>query len=434
MRVQQNGAIWDKFLEEREKYYKNPAVETYEWRFEDCNLVISYNGKNNSINYSSNRDSDNGVGLTVKYSKDDKITEVLAYSKENGQRKYNDLTPLLRDLGSDISCLNFSSTSNPFAEVMPLNSPTYKDAILFDVMMRTAYKYIEQENKDVTLAVCYNGHGSAGTPTAKVFQGKNFTTTSLDMPYKTEIYNPDILYSIEYYNQEIDKQREPQKESLKLKVEPNLVVDKYLMRLVSVFIEYRVATAERLRQQDRINKVVQKIIDNNLELSSLSNHFKFSGEYGLLYKMAENSFTISVQRPPKMPNSFAEVMRNLEIAKYSYQEKEDYIQMRCDEAEAFLKDFDELEKMVNQLTIEKPEKPMTEVCIMPGTSLNFAMSALKELAKEKGNACFAKFNEKTITSDMTLNEAYIKCTGMPGNKNVLNTEDNLDEKDVEPER
>ena len=208
MRVQQNGITWDKFLEEREKYYKNPAMETYEWRFEDCNLVISYNGKNNSINYASNRDSGNGVGLTVKYSKDDKITEVLAYSKENGQRKYNDLMPLLRDLGSDISCLNFSSTSNPFAEVMPLNSPTYKDAVLFDVMMRTAYKYIEQENKNVTLAVCYNGHGSAGTPTAKVFQGKNFTTASLNIPYKTVIYNPNTLYALEYYNAKLaDKER-----------------------------------------------------------------------------------------------------------------------------------------------------------------------------------------------------------------------------------
>ena len=199
-----------------------------------------------------------------------------------------------------------------------------------------------------------------------------------------------------------------------------------LIKLADIFLEYRLATEERLRQQDRINKVAQKIIDNKIDVSWQSPHFEYSQEYGLLYKMSENSFALAIQRTPQNPVSFAEVMKDLEIAKYSYQEKENFIRIRCDEAKAFLKDFDELEKMVNQLTVEKP---MTEVCIMPGTSLNFAMSTLKELAEEKGNACFAKFNEVTITSDMTLNEAYIKCTGMP-----LNEKENLNKEDFEPER
>ena len=200
--------------------------------------------------------------------------------------------------------------------------------------------------------------------------------------------------------------------------------------LADLFIEYVFAMEDIKKQQDRINAVAQKIVDNNVDLSALSSHFGYSKEHGLLYKMLENSSPLAVQNLPKKTISFSDAMVDFEEAKYSYQEKENFIKGRRDEAKAFFKDFLVLEENVNRMT----EKKLQEVSILPGTSIKSAMSTLKELSKETGNICFAKFNERIITSDMTLDEAYIKCTGMPGNKNVLNVEDNLDEKDVEPER
>lgn len=200
--------------------------------------------------------------------------------------------------------------------------------------------------------------------------------------------------------------------------------------LADLFIEYVFAMGNIKKQQDRINAVAQKIVDNNINLSALSSHFGYSKEHGLLYKMLENSMPLAVQNLSKKTVSFSDALVDFEIAEYSYREKENFIKERRDEAKAFLKDFPVLEENVNRVT----EKKLQEVSILPGTSIKSAMSTLKELSKETGNICFAKINERIITSDMTLDEAYIKCTGMPDNKNVLNVEDNLDEKDVEPER
>ena len=200
--------------------------------------------------------------------------------------------------------------------------------------------------------------------------------------------------------------------------------------LADLFIEYVFAMEDIKKRQDRINVVAQKIVDNNVDLSALSSHFGYSKEHGLLYKMLENSSPLAVQKLPKKTVSFSDALVNFEKAEYSYQEKENFLKGKRDEAKAFLKDFLVLEENVNRMT----EKKLQEVSILPGTSIKSAMSTLKELSKETGNICFAKFNEQIITSDMTLDEAYIKCTGMPSNKNVLNVEENLDEKDVEPER
>lgn len=179
--------------------------------------------------------------------------------------------------------------------------------------------------------------------------------------------------------------------------------------VTDLFIEYVFAMEDIKKQQDRINAVAQKIVDNNIDLSALSNHFEYSKEHGLLYKMLENSMPLAVQNLPKKTVSFSEALVDFEIAEYSYQEKENFIKGKRDEAKAFLKDFVVLEENVNRMT----EKKLQEVSILPGTSIKSAMSTLKELSKETGNICFAKFNERIITSDMSFNDAYIKCVGFP---------------------
>ena len=54
---------------------------------------------------------------------------------------------------------------------------------------------------------------------------------------------------------------------------------------------------------------------------------------------------------------------------------------------------------------------MQEVSLLPGKSLEQSLNCLKKLSKESGNIYFTTFKNHIITSDMTLNEACLECTG-----------------------
>ena len=79
---------------------------------------------------------------------------------------------------------------------------SYKNEGMFDIMMQITNEYIKQTDQNVTLAVSYEGYGWANSPVSKIIYGKDAQVNPLDMTHRTEIYNPDILYALEYYEKE----------------------------------------------------------------------------------------------------------------------------------------------------------------------------------------------------------------------------------------
>lgn len=201
MEIQQGFSIYNKFSEEKEKYDK-----LYEKYGKPCSLKIYYNKGNNSINYILNKDSEYEERLSVRYSNDGKIADVYACTDAN--KAWDKLTPMLNNLGSGLFYYDFSSNYNPFSIVTPPHISQRKSGEMFDVMMQIAYEYIKQTNQNVTLGVSYEGYGYAHSPVAQIIHGKDVKIAPLDTFNKTVIYNPDILYALEYYNVKLaDKEK-----------------------------------------------------------------------------------------------------------------------------------------------------------------------------------------------------------------------------------
>lgn len=201
METQQSFLIYEKFCEEKEKY--NKLFEKYG---KSCDLIIYYNKNNNSISYISNKDSEYEERLSVRYSNDGKIADV--YACTDAYKAWDKLTPMLNNLASGLFYYDFSSNYNPFSIVTPPHISQRKSVEMFDVMMQIAYEYIKQTNQNVTLGVSYKGYGYAHSPVAQIIHGRGTEIAPLDTFYKTVIYNPDILYALEYYNAKLaDKEK-----------------------------------------------------------------------------------------------------------------------------------------------------------------------------------------------------------------------------------
>lgn len=190
-------SLYEKYKEERERYRK-----FYEKYGKFYNITISYGKNNNSINYISNKGTADEERLVVKYSPDGKIADVLAYTGVEEYKKWSSLTKLLNNLGSGKFYYDFSSSYNPFSHVAPSHMSSYKNEGMFDIMMQITNEYIKQTDQNVTLAVSYEGYGWANSPVSKIIYGKDAQINPLDMTHRTEIYNPDVLYALEYYEKE----------------------------------------------------------------------------------------------------------------------------------------------------------------------------------------------------------------------------------------
>ena len=194
MEIQQSFSIYNKFREEKEKY--NKLFEKYGKSYD---LIISYNKNTNSINYISNKGTVDEERLSVKYSSDGKIVDVFAYAGyaevDENYKSWSSLTWQLTNLASNRYKRIFN---NPFSIVAPPHVSSYKKEGMFDVMMQVTNEYIKQTDQNVTLVVSYEGYGTAYSPIAKIVHGKDMAL-STDFYKKTEIYDPDILYAIKYY-------------------------------------------------------------------------------------------------------------------------------------------------------------------------------------------------------------------------------------------
>ena len=200
MKTNQNFSIYNKFVEEREKY--NKFYEKYGKAYD---ISISYNKNCNFIKYISNKGSADEEMLTVRYAQDGKIADVFCCVHKD----WESLTRLLNNLDSGKFYYDFSSNYNPFSVVTPPHMSSYKKEGMFDIMMQTTYEYINQTNQNVTLGVSYKGYGYACSPVAKILHGKDAENISLNRYFhRTVIYNPNTLYALEYYNAKLaDKER-----------------------------------------------------------------------------------------------------------------------------------------------------------------------------------------------------------------------------------
>lgn len=201
MKTNQNFSIYNKFVEEREKY--NKLYEKYGKAYD---ISISYNKNTNSINYISSKGTADEERLSVKYFSDGKIVDVFAYAGVENYKEWSSLTWQLANLGSNRYKRNFD---NPFFIVAPPHVSSYKKEGMFDIMMQTTYEYINQTNQNVTLGVSYEGYGYACSPVAKILHGKDAENISLNRYFhRTVIYKPNTLYALEYYNAKLaDKEK-----------------------------------------------------------------------------------------------------------------------------------------------------------------------------------------------------------------------------------
>lgn len=189
METQQSFSIYNKFREEKEKY--NKLFEKYGKSYD---LTISYNKNTNSINYISSKGTADEERLSVKYSSDGKIVDVFAYAGVENYKEWSSLTWQLANLGSNRYKRIFN---NPFSIVAPPHVSSYKKEGMFDVMMQVTNEYIKQTDQNVTLVVSYEGYGASCSPFTEFVHGKDIALPTYF--YKTEIYDPDVLYAMKYY-------------------------------------------------------------------------------------------------------------------------------------------------------------------------------------------------------------------------------------------
>lgn len=200
MEIQQSFSIYNKFREEKEKYSK-----LYEKYGKSYDIEISYNKYHNSIDYVQ-KGADDKRKLSVKYSSDGKIADVFAYTERGGCKNWRCLTKLLNNLESKKFYYEINY-ENPFSTVAPPTLSACQQEGMFDIMMQTANDYITQTNQNVTLAVSFEAYGWSKAPMARVIHKRDAKEAYSEYGSfkKIEVYNPDILYAMKYYE---DKEKD----------------------------------------------------------------------------------------------------------------------------------------------------------------------------------------------------------------------------------
>ena len=116
--------------------------------------------------------------------------------------------------------------------------------------------------------------------------------------------------------------------------------------LADAYMEYVKAITNINNQQERIQSIVNKAVENGLKISDVSDHFVYKKGSGLFYRNSEQSSYFAVQEKQEPP-SFSEAMNELLKQDYSYQDIQDFFEQLSIEANGFLKWLPKLEERVD---------------------------------------------------------------------------------------
>lgn len=116
--------------------------------------------------------------------------------------------------------------------------------------------------------------------------------------------------------------------------------------LADTYMEYVKAITNINNQQERIQSIVQKALDDGIEISNISNHFVYSKDHGLCYRSSMQSSYFAVQENFNPP-SFSEAMDELLEQDCTYQDIEDFFNQLKIDANGFLKNLPKLEDTIN---------------------------------------------------------------------------------------
>ena len=116
--------------------------------------------------------------------------------------------------------------------------------------------------------------------------------------------------------------------------------------LADTYMEYVKAITNINNQQERIQSIVNKAVENGLKISDVSNHFVYKKGSGLFYRNSEQSSYFAVQEKQDPP-SFSEAMDELLKQDYSYQDIQDFFEQLNIEANGFLEWLPKLEERVD---------------------------------------------------------------------------------------
>ena len=127
---------------------------------------------------------------------------------------------------------------------------------------------------------------------------------------------------------------------------PNKEEIKTVINLADTYMEYVKAATNINNQQEKIQSIVQKALDDGIEISNISNHFVYSKDHGLCYRSSMQSSYFAVQENFNPP-SFSEAMDELLEQDYTYQDIEDFFNQLKIDATGFLKNLPKLEDTIN---------------------------------------------------------------------------------------
>lgn len=116
--------------------------------------------------------------------------------------------------------------------------------------------------------------------------------------------------------------------------------------LADAYMEYVKAITNINNQQERIQSIVQKALDNGIEISNISNHFVYRKDHGLFYRNSVQSSYFGVQIKIDPP-SFSETIDGLLKQDYSYQDIGHLFVQLTNDATGFLKNLPKLEDTIN---------------------------------------------------------------------------------------
>lgn len=125
---------------------------------------------------------------------------------------------------------------------------------------------------------------------------------------------------------------------------------KTVMELANSYMEYVKATVDINNQQDRIQSIVNKAVENGIKIPDVSDHFTYRKDHGLYYRSSAQSSYFAVQ-VKQDPPSFSEAINELLSQDYSYQDIKDFFEQLTNDANDLLTSLPKLEENID-LAIE----------------------------------------------------------------------------------
>lgn len=127
---------------------------------------------------------------------------------------------------------------------------------------------------------------------------------------------------------------------------PNKEEIKTVMNLADIYMEYVKATVDINNQQDRIQSIVNKAVENGIKISDVSDHFTYKKDHGLYYRSSARSSYFAVQVKQEPP-SFSEAINELLSQDYSYQDIKDFFEQLTNDANDLLTSLPKLEENID---------------------------------------------------------------------------------------